>query len=119
MEIVVSLSPIWEERDVEISEVGDEGPRGAPIEGVLVERELHRFVNSGHTQLRVEFTKSSCKPTKVGAIAGGRNIHVPSDVRRAAKFGSQSSDDDITDAVPFEDLEKIAWSIWDEFRHGL
>ena len=35
------------------------------------------------------------------------------------KFGSQSSDDDVTDAVPFEDLEKFAWSIRDGFRHGL
>ena len=86
---------------------------------MFVERELHWVVNSGHTQLRVEFTKCSGKPTQVGTVAGGRDVHVPSGVGRAAKLSSQSSYDHITDAVPFEDFKKFTWSIRDGLRHCL
>jgi hypothetical protein len=67
--IVVSRRPVRKERDVEIPVVGDERPRGAPIERVLVERELDRALNIGKPQRRVEFPKSGSEATEVGAIA--------------------------------------------------
>jgi hypothetical protein len=67
--IVISRGPVREERDVEIPVVRDKGTRGAPIEGVLVERELDRPLNTGNPQRRVELPKGGGEATEVGSIA--------------------------------------------------
>jgi hypothetical protein len=68
--IVISPGSIREQRYVQESVIGNEGPSsGSPIEGVLVERELDRTFGTNHAQCRVELSEGGGQATKVGWIA--------------------------------------------------
>ena len=67
--IFIALSSMREERDVEVAVVRDEGPCGAPSEGVLVEWRLDRTFDSWDTQCRIEFSQCGREPAQIRSLS--------------------------------------------------
>jgi len=67
--IVIALSPVREERNVEVAVVRHEGPCGAPGEGVLVEWKLDRTFDSRDAQRRIELSKCGREPAQIRSLS--------------------------------------------------
>lgn len=94
-----------------------EGPGSSPVEGVLVERKLDGSFDLRNAKRCIEFTEGGGEPTQICPVSGERHIDISRDVWRSTQFRRETSYDDITNTVPFENLEEFVWPIRNALRH--
>ena len=68
-QVFIALGPVREERNIEVAVVRDERPCGTPVEGVLVEWELDRTLDSRDAQRRIEFSQSRRESAQIRSLS--------------------------------------------------